>query len=361
MKTLFRIVAWALGIVALLLVVGWFSLKRDDIPYKDLEAKYAVTGTKYADLGDGMRLRYLDQGPADAPVVLLLHGYTSSLDSWLPWVNQLKGDYRVIALDLPGHGLSRAPDGWRASPGAYAELVERFAKAQGLEKFVIGGESMGGWVAWEYALRHPSRLHGLVLIDSSGWPDERPETKAKNDSFVVKALHNPLGRAILLPLDPRASLRNGLIASFENDALVTDAMIDRYADMYRAPGHREMLTDLLVNWEDWPMATPQRLAAIRTPTLIMHGEKDVLVPIEHARLFDQAIPDSRLIVYRGVGHIPPEEAPARTAADLMAFLGALKLPRATEDEGETPQDRPTVTESTLPPATGPLDPSLIFE
>lgn len=360
MKTLLRIVGWALAIVAVVLVAGWFALRKPDIPYAELEQKYALDGAKYADLGDGIRLRYLDLGPADAPVVLLVHGYTSSLDSWLPWINELKGDYRVVALDLPGHGLSRAPDGWEASPAAYAALIERFVRKQGLESFVIAGESMGGWVAWEYALAHPSRVKGLVLSDSSGWPDQRPEAKAKADSGVVRALHNPVGRAILLPLDPRASLRNGLIASFENDKLVTDAMVDRYVDFYRAPGHRELLTDLLVNWDTWPMAMPERLAALKVPTLILHGEKDHLVPLDHGRQFDQAIPDSRLIVYQGVGHIPPEEAAARSAADLKAFLGALKLSGADEaDEAEAPA-RPA-TEATSPPPTDPLDPSLIFQ
>lgn len=360
-KTLLKIVGWALAVVALLLVAGWFALKRPDIPYAELEAKYAVEGAQYADLGDDLRVRYLERGPADAPVILLLHGYTSSLESWLPWMKELATDHRVIAIDLPGHGLTRASADWEASPAAYAALVERFAAHRKLDKFVIAGESMGGWVAWEYALRHPERLNGLVLIDSSGWPDERPETKAKNDSFIVRALHNELGRSLLLPLDARTSMRNGLIASFEDDRLVTEAMIDRYAEMYRAPGHREILTDLLVDWDQWPMATPQRLAALRTPTLIMQGDKDLLVPIEHARLFDQAIPDSRLIIYQGVGHIPPEEAPARTAADVKAFLGALKLGKAAEEVevAETPTTRSA--EGTLPPATGPLDPSLIFE
>lgn len=360
MKTLLKIVGWALVVVAALMVAGWFALKRPDIPYAELEAKYAVDGAKYADLGEGLKVRYLERGPADAPVILLVHGYTSSLESWLPWMTELAADHRVIAIDLPGHGLTRAPADWEASPAAYAALIERFAANRKLGKFVVAGESMGGWAAWEYALIHPERLNGLVLIDSSGWPDERPETRAKNDSFVIRALHNPLGRSLLLPLDPTTSLRNGLIASFEDDRLVTEAMITRYADMYRAPGHREMLTDLLVNWTQWPMATPQRLAALRVPTLILHGEKDLLVPIEHARLFDQAIPDSRLIVYQGVGHIPPEEAPQRTAADVKAFIGALKLGAAS---AEVPQaaESPRSGEGTLPPASGPLDPSLIFE
>lgn len=360
MKMLAKIIGWALVIVAVVLVAGWFGLRRADIPQADLEARYGVPGARFAELGDGLRVRYLAQGSADAPVLLLVHGYTSSLESWLPWMKALSGQYRVVALDLPGHGLTQAPKGWEASPAAYAALIERFAARQGLTRFVIAGESMGGWVAWEYALAHPERLNGLVLVDSSGWPDERAATKRADDSFLVRSLHNPVGRFLLQDLDARNNLRNGLLRSFEDDRLVTDAMVDRYWDFNRAPGHRTIITDLFVNWDQWPMATQLRLSAIRTPTLIMHGEKDELVPLDHARQFAAAIPGSQLIVYQGVGHIPPEEAPARSAADLKAFLGKLKL---TEKPDETAVETrtPTVTESTLPPATGPTDPSLIFE
>jgi len=361
MKTLLKIIGWALAIVAVVVIGGWFALKRPDIPYAELDAKYAVPGEKYADLGEGLRVRYVEAGDPKAPTVLLLHGYTASLEGWDAWIKALSGQYHVVAIDLPGHGLTRAPAGWQASPQAYAAVVERFAAKQGLGQFVLVGESMGGWAAWEYALAHPERLQGLVLVDSSGWPDLRARTKEIQSSFMVRALHNPLGRAILEPLDARANLESGLLAAFENDRLVTDAMVDRYWAFNRAPGHRKIITDLFVNYERYPMATAERLAAIRTPTLILQGEKDELVPLDHARQFDAAIPDSRLIVYQGVGHIPPEEASAASAADLLAFLGALKLGAAPAATEETTPAKPTTTESTSPPPTNPLDPSLIFQ
>lgn len=361
MKTLFKIIGWALAIVAVVLVAGWFALKRPDLPWADLETKYAAPSQKYADLGQDLRVRYVEAGDPARPTLLLVHGYTSSLESWDAWMKALSGQYHVVAIDLPGHGLTRAPAGYEASPQAYADLIEQFAAKQGLKEFVLVGESMGGWAAWEYALKHPERLRGLVLVDASGWPDTRAKTKEINDSFLVRMLHNPLGRSILEPLDARANLESGLLAAFENDRLVTDAMVDRYWDFNRAPGHRKIITDLFVNFDAWPMATAQRLAAIRTPTLILHGEKDELVPLDHARAFDAAIPDSRLIVYQGIGHIPPEEAAAASSADLLAFLGALKLDEPVKPvEVETPP-KPTTTESTSPPPTNPLDPSLIFQ
>lgn len=356
MKWLFRILGFGLVIVLVVLVGGWFALKRPDIPFETLEAKYAGTDSKYLALEGGLRVRYTDQGDPKAPALVLVHGYTASLDTWKPWAGQF-GDYRVIAIDLPGHGLTRAPADWQASPVAYAGVIEQVAAKLKLEKFVLVGQSMGGYAAWEYALAHPERLHGLVLVGSAGWPDERPEAKEERDSALSRAIADPTGRALLKDLDTSTVLRNGLLQAFEKDALVTDAMVDRYVEMSRAPGHRDITIGAMAAWESWPKATAERLAALRVPTLILHGETDLLVPLEHARKFDAAIPDSRLIVYRGAGHMVNEEAPDRTAADLKAFMGALKLGPA----GQAPAPATTAPAAgTLPPAEGPLDPSLIF-
>lgn len=355
MKWLSRILGFALALVLVVAVGGWFALKRADIPFETLEAKYAGTDSKYLDLGGGMRVRYVEQGPADAPVIVLVHGYTASLDTWRPWMGQL-GDYRVIALDLPGHGLTRAPADWRPSPAAYAAVIEQAAARLKLEKFVLVGQSMGGFAAWEYALAHPDRLNGLVLVDASGWPDDRPEVREQRDGAVARALRNPLGRAVLKDLDSTAVLKRGLLLAFEKDALVTDAMVERYAEMGRAPGHRDLTIAAMNGFDTWAKATPERLAALRTPTLILHGEKDELVPLDHARKFDAAIPDSRLIVYRDAGHMVNEEAADRSVADLKAFMGALKLGAPVEEAPAKPEIAP----GTLPPASGPLDPSLIF-
>lgn len=362
MKTLMRIIGWALAVVAVVLVAGWFALKRPDLPWADLDARYAIDGQKTADLGGGLVIRYLEAGDPKAPTLLLVHGYTSSVDVWRPWMQRLSAQYHVVALDLPGHGLTRAPDDFEASPAAYAEVIERFAARTGLGRFVLAGHSMGGWAAWEYALAHPERLNGLILVDASGWPDNRPAVRQANTSFLARALHNPLGRAILEPLDARNNLKNGLLAAYEDDRRVTDAVVDRHWAYNRAPGHRRIITDLFVNWDAWPMADAQRLSALRTPTLVLQGEHDVLIPLSAARQFDAVIPDSRLIIYQGQGHMVPEEAADRSAADVLAFVGALKLGEAAPPAEAPASPRPPVEENhTLPPASGPTDPSLIFQ
>ena len=357
MKLLLRILGWALAIVLAVAVGGWFALKRPDVPYETLEQKYAGADSRYADLGEGMRIRYVETGKADGPTIVLVHGFGVAIDTWRPWMAALAPDFRVIALDLPGHGLTRAPEGFEATPQSLAAVIERFAAKQKLERFTLVGQSLGGFAAWEYALAHPERLDGLVLLSASGWPDERPETRQRRDSLLMRAMRTDIGFRLLRDLDKRAMLRDGLIQSYENDALVTDAVVERYSEMARAPGHRHITMGMLADWDRWTFATPQRLAALRVPTLIMHGDKDLLVPVEDARRFDQTIPDSRLIVYQNAGHMLNEELAARSAADLKAFIGELG-----PDLAEAPPARTSeISESVLPPPSGPTDPSLIFE
>ena len=356
MKLIGKILLWALVILIAVAVGGWFALKREDIPYETLEAKYAGTDSKYVELSEGLRVRYVEAGPADAPVILLVHGNAASLDTWRPWMRSLTNEFRVVAIDLPGHGLTRAPADFNASPQGYADLIQQFADRQKLEKFVLVGQSLGGFTAWEYALKHPERLNGLVLVGAAGWPDERPEFKERQKSFLSQALRTELGRKLLKDLDSTAVLRDGLMLAYANDALATEAVVTRYVEMGRAPGHRDIAVGMLGGWESWPMASPERLAALRVPTLIMQGEKDEIVPADHGRKFQAAIPGSQLIVYQGAGHILNEEVADRSAADLKAFIGALPEP------GEAPAAPTAPAIDTLPPLpdVGNTDPSLIF-
>src|SRR5262249_8812439 len=123
---------------------------------------------------------------------------------WAAWVKRLGHDYRVVTLDLPGFGLTRTPEGKIYSYQETAEVVEAFAKAKQLDRFTVGGSSMGGGVAWRFALAHPGRVRGLILVDATGWPE--PPTPAEN-SPLVKASQAPgIGPAVV-KLDNSSTLR----------------------------------------------------------------------------------------------------------------------------------------------------------
>ena len=310
------------GIAALLIAGGYLALRRPDIPYETLAERYENPASRYADLPNGVRMHYRDQG--QGPVLLLIHGFSASLHTWEPWVERLAtgenriSDYRVISIDLPGHGLTQAPEDYQASIDAYGDVVADFVRSQNLQRFALAGSSMGGNVAWEYALEHPDQVEALILVDASGWQETRAEFA--DDPPVFAILRNPVIGPLLRDLDSTRLIRQGLEASFGDPALVNDAMVTRYAEMSRAPGHRGILLQMTLGFRSRNFATAERLAPLRMPVLILSGDQDRIVPVDHARRFNEAIGGSNLILFEGVGHIPQEEAADDSAMAVHEFL-----------------------------------------
>ena len=323
MKTLFRGLLIAVVLIVALAALGWLALQRGDIPYDSLEAKYDSPASRYMDLGGGVRVHYRDEGRREGPTLVLVHGFSASLHAWEPWVRALSGEYRVISLDLPGHGLTRADQGYGAGRAGYGAVVDQVTRKLGVERFTLAGNSMGGAVAWEYALDHPGRLEGLVLVDAAGWP-----SSGGNQAVIFRILQNPVGRALLKNIDTRPLVRQGLVAGYLDPALVTEELVDRYVDLARAPGHKDIILGLMGSFDPKDAATKERLAAITAPTLVLHGTEDRLIPVSAAGRFGDAIPGAQVIIYDKVGHVPMEQIPDRSAADLKAWLKAKVYPAA---------------------------------
>src|SRR5262245_48825341 len=127
LRWLIRALLIIVGLAVVVCVGGYFVLKRDDIPYAELAARYGNAESRYVDLPSGIRMHYRDEGQSTAPVILLVHGYSASLHTWEGWVPRLSEDYRVISIDLPGHGLTQTPQGYRASIEAFRDAVDEFA------------------------------------------------------------------------------------------------------------------------------------------------------------------------------------------------------------------------------------------
>jgi pimeloyl-ACP methyl ester carboxylesterase len=327
-----RFLGWFLavvGLIAVVLGIGYFALRRADIPYESLAARYEVASSRYVDLDGGIRLHYRDEGQANGPVLLLIHGFSASTHTWEGWSQRLGDTYRVISIDLPGHGLTRAPAGYQASIEAFRDVVQEFADAMQLQSFAIAGNSMGGNVAWEYALAHPERVEALVLVDSSGWPSVAADEDDGDGPLIFKLLRNPVLGPLLRDLDNSQLARQGLEASFYNAALVDDAMVDRYVSLARAPGHRDILLQITLGFRERNYATPERLASLANErVLIMFGDTDRLVPTSDGARFQQAIAGSELIIFEQTGHIPQEEKPEESAMAVREFLYSVYEPSA---------------------------------
>lgn len=301
-----------------ILAAGYLALRRADIPYDTLEKVYANADSQFLTLNGEARLHYRDVGPRDAPAIVLVHGFSASLHTWEDWATDLKQDYRVISLDLPGHGLTRCPDVSKMGITQFVSAVDQTLSALGADTFTIVGNSMGGATAWNYTLAHPEKVDALVLVDSSGWPEATGDSES--EPLVFKLLASPLARSVMKDLDLSSLIRSGLEDSFTDKSLVTDEMVKRYASLGRAPCHREAILKLMSGDNPRPTASKETLAAITAPTLILHGSDDNLVPVGDATRFDEAIPNTQMVIYENVGHLPQEEVANQSVSDFRDFL-----------------------------------------
>jgi pimeloyl-ACP methyl ester carboxylesterase len=312
-----RVLVSILAVLIAVLVGAWLALRGPDIPYETLEATYANAQSRFVDLPGGYHVHYQDDGDPSLPPLVLLHGFADSFTTWEGWVRELKTQFRIISLDFPGHGLTRAPQDSRLSGEYLADFVDAFAAKLALPRFAVAGNSMGGGAAWQLAVRHPDRVSALILVDAAGFPNDKP---SPDMPLAFKILRYPIGRTVLSKIDNRPLIEQALKADVYDKALITRSLVDRFAEFQRAPGHRIILMGVGLGAPG--PSTKDLLSAIRVPTLILWGESDPLIEPAAAKKFAAAIPGAKLITYPNVGHLPQLEIPQRSAADVAAFLNA---------------------------------------
>ena len=310
---------WSIGLFLFAVAAMVFAVWRSDLPLAYLEKKYAPLPSRFLNLGDGARVHYRDVGREGAPALILLHGSSSSLHTWEPWMELLRSDYRVLALDLPGHGLTGPVPGHDASMRGMADLVHQFARARGIERAVLVGNSMGARVALTYAQLYPQAVRALILVSGGAQLDEDERSVG-----LFRFVRHPLGRAVLTRILPRGGVARTLRASVaEPQEFVTEAMIDRYYELLLRPGNRVASARRFA-------AAPEEIdvRAIAAPALLLWGEEDQLVPPKYGVRLHALLPRSELILYPDVGHLAMEEIAQKSARDARDFLTrALAPPR----------------------------------
>jgi len=255
----------------------------------------------------GDRVITFDDVGARAPgvPVVLLHPFPFDRSYWAATVGPLAVRHRVITVDARGFGESPA-----AGPFAIADLADDLAallEALGVGAAAVVGLSMGGYAALAFAQRHPARLAALVLADTRAAADSAETRRAREEA---RALIESSGSSIYLDRSlPR------LLAP---DA--PPALLARVRALAETRGERIVVG--LAALRDRPDRTAE-LAAIRSPTLVIGGARDQVVPLEEMRGMSTAIPGARFVALDGVGHLASLEAPAPFEAALQAFLGEL--------------------------------------
>ena len=318
MKLLLKSFALLAGAVLFFILVGLFLTWAPDRPVDELKARWAQAPSQFITV-QGMQVHVRDEGPRDDPVpVVLLHGTSASLHTWQGWAGALQGQRRVIRFDMPGFGLTGPHPQDDYSMAAYVRVVAGVLDQLGVQRFVLAGNSLGGQVAWEFAHAHPQRVSKLVLVDAAGYA---MAPKAVPLGFRVARI--PLLRPLVRNTLPRGLVQQSVHSVYGDPSRVTPDLVDLYYDMTQRAGNRRALgfsIDQIMDEQAQADSAAARIASLKVPTLILWGGRDALIPPDSAQRFARDIAGSKLVMFDDLGHVPHEEAPARTVAPVVDFL-----------------------------------------
>lgn len=267
----------------------------------------------------GDRVAYRDVG--DGPALLLIHGMAGSSDTWRELISRLSSRYRVIAPDLLGHGRSDKPRG-DYSLGAFAVLLRDLVDQLGIGRATVIGQSLGGGIAMQFAYQHRDYCERVVLIGSGGLGPDL--------SWTLRVLSAPGAELVLPIVTPQPVLNAGnTVGNWLSSAGIKSP---RAAQMWSAytslsdPGTRQAFLRTLrsvVDYRGQAVSALNRLPLrAELPTLLIWGDRDAIIPVEHGYAAHEALPGSQLEILPGVGHFPHVEEPDEVATLINEFIEA---------------------------------------
>jgi pimeloyl-ACP methyl ester carboxylesterase len=296
-------------ILGIILILFFSFLWTPDQKKEALELKYNTEDMRYLQLSDA-QIRISDTGSQNAEVLLLLHGFGSSLETWDDLAKPLSASYRVIRCDIVGFGLSGpAINRDYSDEGDVRRILETLDLLH-IQKVILIGHSLGGRIAWNFAARYPNRIQKLVLIAPDGFPDLKT---VGEHTYEV-----PQFAKLMQYILPTFLVKQSIAPAYIDPNHMTDAIVQRYHDMLTAPGVRQALLDRMQQTMNTDPTS--RLKTITAPTLLLWGEKDAMIPAENALSYEKVMPQAKKVVVPALGHLLFEEAPETTFAVLKEFL-----------------------------------------
>jgi pimeloyl-ACP methyl ester carboxylesterase len=283
-----------------------------DIPVEQLKAKYLKLNSAFIDI-DGVPVHYIIEGKTeDTLPIVFIHGTSASLHTWDTLSSLLKTNKKIIRFDLPAFGLTGPNRLNQYDFNFYNQFLDEFLLKLNVTQCIVAGNSLGGSIAWNYAIASPDKVKQLILLDASGYPK-----KDEKGSLGFKLAGIPVLNQALKHISPISLIRKSLEDAFYNKSLVTDKMVQQYHDLLLREGNRAAVLELFQH----PMKTDAtKIKTITQPTLIIWGKQDQLISYNNASLFKQDIRNSQMLVLDKVGHIPMEEAPRQVAAAIFEFI-----------------------------------------
>lgn len=284
-----------------------------DIPLSELKEKYAQNPSSFITV-NGMEVHYRDEGDFENTLpIVLIHGTGSSLHTFDDWTHSLKHKHRVIRMDLPGYGLTDPFPESDYSIDNYIYFIKQFLDEIKIEKCIIGGNSLGGHIAWRFTTAHTERVQELILIDASGYPNN-----AKSLPLAFKIAEIPLLKNLFTFITPKFIARSSVENVYYDKSKVTNELVNRYFELTLREGNRQAFIDRLSVKHG--SESYKKISSIQQPTLVLWGDQDLLIPVENAERFHQDLPNDTLVILKNVGHVPMEESSDISLEAVESFL-----------------------------------------
>ena len=294
---------------ALLIAISLWLAWTPDLPREQLLHSYAKAGTAQLVVGD-QHYFIQDTGPREAPTIVLLHGFGASLQTWDAWGTELEKQWRVVRIDVPAFGLTGPAVNQDYSDEADVVRLLALFDQLDLPQAIVGGHSMGGRIAWNFAATHPERVSHLLLVSPDGFPYPRSTTE---HTYQVSPWLGLMKYSL-----PAWALKMGVAPAYGDEKLLTADTMRRYQDMMRAPGVRTALIDRMRQSRNSDPVP--RLQSLKMPVLLVWGEKDAFIPISNAQDYLKAIPHAVLATIPQAGHVVHEEASQPSVQAVKEFL-----------------------------------------
>ncbi len=267
---------------------------------------------------EGVRIRYWSSGNAERSVVLI-HGVGSYVERWLATIRVLSERFRVLALDLPGRGLSEKPVGFSYHVSNLARFVKHFTDEMGLSSVSVVGSSLGGAIAAHYALQFPEAVERLVLSSSAGW--------GRGVTSALRVAGFPGIGELIGTRQNREADRRLLLSIVHNPEVVTEELVDLHYRMNSQPGAWSAFLRILrangnLLGQGRSVFVPLRrgLRSFRKPVLILWGEHDRIIPPSHLKRALVVLPQAETKIFEGCGHFLMLEHPLEYAQTVRDFL-----------------------------------------
>lgn len=276
----------------------------------DIREKWSSekNGSKFIDI-EGTNVHYKDYG--SGPAIVLIHGICDSLHTWRKWEKPITEEgYRFISIDVPGFGLTNGKEISYDSK-SYTLFLSKLFKKLEIKKPTIIGNSLGGFIAWNYALDYPEDVNKLALLSPAGYP--------LNPPLVVRISENGFLKWIAKNFSTRISSDYIARGVFHNKDKMEEEDLERFYDLFNLEGNFEKYMRVFETIMKLKDHTPN-LSELKAPTLLIWGEEDTWIPFKQSALWQRDVTNLKFLPLKNVGHTPQLEVPESTIESILRYL-----------------------------------------